>query len=836
MLLRLVIYCTCVFLSLTGVWLTFELLTAWQSGIERAASAKFAPDAGDGMEMWERVAAQSSSQVLGADVLRLSELIIDTWIDQLWYNTVCQVQSGDADARGFPDALTVVTDETLLRLLGATRRANFSECAVRIVSAAARHLSEAHAARAEAARLAPDVFADAANDERAAERAALIGKALLQRGAGRLHAAAADGRSSATKFLRRVSWLLLANFAPQRIRDSRLGTLFLTEILVLSLRPLLNVLTPSMLNHAMLPSPAPADGVGDVAEGGAADAAAAAAAAPSGAADASAAVCAAAGGASADASARANREPTAALAARSSALRSTAVQRVDAAAAEEKRRAPRGGGAEAEVVPSGDDAPSSATVDALPSAEEVEALVASVRSATHAIVEASVLNPEKPVAARLQRSFVAALESVLSAAFVAECRAADAVAEASASASAAEAGKGAAVGGDRAVLAEAEAPAHDDASWLMQALRQKRVVSAFECVALRVRARGDAAERTRLHHLVTSTAWEELTTLAESLQWLNFGDVGDGTSSGGGSSSGGGGTAAEIGEEDNASAGLAALAAPTARGKAERDAAPSRPLLANAAWTSVRRRARWLSGSVDSYHYGGGKDGESTFVRFRIRCCIAQSDSDAGGAGGGVDVWEVDRRFSEFDKVHACVADSFFVVPPRVPFPPVSLTALRALAPSPGVLISILLFSFPASQTRYRRILDYRRYLKEKLGARLRVRMPSKNRFQQLVPFQRLSPKVLRKRQLELDLFIKVRSARAPRRVRVKSALRRAPSPRALIFAHLKFLLSRVSVLSLFSFLALALSLAFSPSYCSRTRARLLPPTSPSRTSSTSPS
>ena len=203
------------------------------------------------------------------------------------------------------------------------------------------------------------------------------------------------------------------------------------------------------------------------------------------------------------------------------------------------------------------------------------------------------------------------------------------------------------------------------------------------------------------------------------MQWLNFGDAGGSSSS---SSGGGGGTAPEDGEEESTTAGLAVHAAPTAYGKAARDAAPSRPLLANAAWTSARRRARWLSGSVDSYSYGGGKDRESTFVRFRIRCCIAQSDSDIGGMSGvrartqnttvtfpaynpshdltrspgtgavrmfdllqvrpGLDVWEVDRRFSEFDKVHACVAQSCFVLVMRPAPCLVLLAALRASARS----------------------------------------------------------------------------------------------------------------------------------------------------------
>ena len=179
----------------------------------------------------------------------------------------------------------------------------------------------------------------------------------------------------------------------------------------------------------------------------------------------------------------------------------------EAETAEEKEPALPRDGAEAEVMLSGGDVPLHATADAaLPSAEEIEVLVASVRSATHAIVEASVLDPEKPVAVRLQRSFVAALIAVLSSAFITECRAVDALAATPAAA----AEKGAVEGGDTVLLTESKAipdagtSALDDASWLTKALRQKRVVSAFERVARRVHARGDASQGTRLHQLVAS--------------------------------------------------------------------------------------------------------------------------------------------------------------------------------------------------------------------------------------------------------------------------------------------------------------------------------------------
>lgn len=577
-------------ISLATLWLTFELLTAWQNSIERA-SPQGEDDAVAAGALGAATTGRGAAALLSRDVLKLSALVIDTWIDQLWYNEVCKVAPDDIEARGFPEAMVGVTDETLLRFLGAARRANLGECAVRIVGAAARHLSAAREARIDAALLAPDVFADAADDTRAAERAALVGRTLQRRGGGALHAAVADGRSSSTAFLRRVSWMLLANFAPQRIRDSRLGTLFLTEILVLSLRPLLNALKPAALNAMMAapPSALPPSPT----------------AAPP-----------AAGAASLDG----REDAPVAASASEGALRAQPL--------------PADGVATAALSPHSE--------KALPSEAEIEEYVAAVRDATNAIIAASVMSPELPVARRLQAALVAALAAALSPAFVELCRSVD------------ESGS-----------EDGDVP--DMEAWLRSALRERRVVAAYECVGELVRNRGDASEGTRLRLLVNNAAWAELTTLAESLQWLHF-----------------------------ASADDAASSAVRSSTKLRRSSliAPARAA-AQLGFSTGRRRARWLTASVDSYSYSS-KENEAQFVRYRITCCVAHGD--AGEASGTSSTWDVDRRFSEFYKVHA--------------------------------------------------------YLKEKLGARLRVRMPSKNRLQ-LLPFQRLSSKNLRKRRLELDLFLK---------------------------------------------------------------------------------
>jgi hypothetical protein len=112
-------------ISLATLWLTFELLTAWQNSIERA-SPQGEDDAVAAGALGAATTGRGAAALLSRDVLKLSALVIDTWIDQLWYNEVCKVAPDDIEARGFPEAMVGVTDETLLRFLGAARRAERS--------------------------------------------------------------------------------------------------------------------------------------------------------------------------------------------------------------------------------------------------------------------------------------------------------------------------------------------------------------------------------------------------------------------------------------------------------------------------------------------------------------------------------------------------------------------------------------------------------------------------------------------------------------------------------------------------------------------------------------